>query len=190
MERTKMYSSSRWRNLTYLCGPAKLPLFMGGGIDPRMETRINWGGPIATVPCLHQGNVYIKGKLLVWKVQKCIPLNRCKNPNYLCGLGTTSSHGVRYRAEYENLRKLGWTYCHGTVFARKKYSYRKETTGRERPKMYSTNRYRTPLTFVVRQTSPFHGGGIGLRTETCINWGGPIATVPCLQHRNIYMWQS
>ena len=25
------------------------------------------------------------------------------------------------------------------------------------------------------------------RTETCANWGGPIAIVPCLHHRNIYI---
>ena len=31
------------------------------------------------------------------------------------------------------------------------------------------------------------GVGIGPRTETCINWGGPIIMVPCLHQANIYI---
>ena len=30
------------------------------------------------------------------------------------------------------------------------------------------------------------GGGIGPRTESCVNWDGPIAMVPCLQKGNLY----
>ena len=42
--------------------------------------------------------------------------SRCRNPTY----GQTSpSHGGQYRAENGNLRKLGWTYHHGSVFAPK-----------------------------------------------------------------------
>ena len=33
--------------------------------------------------------------------------------------------------------KLGRTYGHGTVFAPRKYLYPKESTGMERPEMYS-----------------------------------------------------
>ena len=29
------------------------------------------------------------------------------------------------------------------------------------------------------------GDGIGPRTDTCVNWGGPIPIVPCLHQRNI-----
>ena len=30
------------------------------------------------------------------------------------------------------------------------------------------------------------GGSIGPRTETLVNWDGPMAMVPCLQQENIY----
>ena len=30
------------------------------------------------------------------------------------------------------------------------------------------------------------GGGIGPRTESCLNWDGPITMVPCLHQGNIY----
>ena len=43
-------------------------------IGPRTESCVNWDGPIAMVPCLHQGNIYTKRKLRVWRDQKCIPL--------------------------------------------------------------------------------------------------------------------
>ena len=35
--------------------------------------------------------------------------------------------------------------------------------------------------------TPVMGSGIGPRAETCINWSGPIALVPCVQQRNIYI---
>ena len=52
----------------------KLPRLKGGGKGPRTETCTNLGGSIAMVPCLHQGYIYIKRELGVWRVQKCIPL--------------------------------------------------------------------------------------------------------------------
>ena len=33
----------------------------GSSIGPRTESLVNWDGPVAMVPCLHQGNIYIKG---------------------------------------------------------------------------------------------------------------------------------
>ena len=38
----------------------KLLRLKGSGIGPRAETCVNWGGPTAMVPCLHQGNIDIK----------------------------------------------------------------------------------------------------------------------------------
>ena len=112
----------------------KLPHLIGGGIGPRMETCVNWGGqiamvPIAMVPCLRQGKVSMKRKLLVWRGQKCIPLLGADTPLTCAGQKTTPSHGGRYTAENRNLRKLGWTYCHGTMFAPRQYLYAKEATG-------------------------------------------------------------
>ena len=52
----------------------KIPRLEGGSIGPRTESLVNWGGPMAMVPCMHQGNTYNKRKLRVWRDQKCIPL--------------------------------------------------------------------------------------------------------------------
>ena len=115
------------------------------GIGLRMETCVNWDGPIAMVPCLHQGNTYIKRKLHVWRDQKCNPLVGAKTPLTCAGRQTTPSEGSRYRPETGNLRKLGWTYCLGTVFASRQYLYHKEATGMERPEMHSSSRCKIPL---------------------------------------------
>ena len=120
----------------------KLPHLKGIGIGPRTKTCVNWGRPITMVPCLHQGNLYIKRKLRAWRDQKCIPLVGAKNPLTSAGSQTTPSQASRYRLKNGNLRKLGWTSCHGTVFAPRQYLYQKEATGLERPEMHSPTRYK------------------------------------------------
>ena len=52
----------------------KIPGLKGGSIGLRTESWVNWDGPIAMVPCLHQKYIYSKRKLRVWRDQKCIPL--------------------------------------------------------------------------------------------------------------------
>ena len=122
----------------------ELLCFMGGGIKLRMETCVNWGGPIAMVPCLHQGNNYIQSNVRIWKKQKCIPLVGGETPLTCAGRQTTPSHGGRYRSQNGNLGKLGWTYHQGTMFAPRKCSYENKATGMESPEMYSTSRCRNP----------------------------------------------
>ena len=122
----------------------KLPHLKGVGIGPRMETCVKRGGPIAMVPCLRQGNIYIKRKLRVWRDEKCIPLLGAKTPLTCAGRETTPSQGSRYRPDSRNLRKLGWTYRHGTVFALRQYLYQKEATSMERPEMYFPSRCKVP----------------------------------------------
>ena len=128
---------------------SKPPRLMGGGIGPRTETCVNWGGPIAMVPCLHQGNDYNKRKLRVWRVQKCIAFVSPETPLTCAGRKTIPSHLGRYRAENGYLHKLGWIYRLCTVFAPKKYLYLEEATGMERTEMYSTSRCRNP-TYLCR----------------------------------------
>ena len=65
----------------------------GGGIWPRMETWVNWGGPIAMVPCLHQRYIYIQRKLRLSREQKCIALVSGGTPLPCAGRQTTPSHG-------------------------------------------------------------------------------------------------
>ena len=58
---------------------------------PRTKICGNPGVPFAMVPCLHQRNVYIKRKLQVWRVQKCILLVGAKTSLACAGLQTTPS---------------------------------------------------------------------------------------------------
>ena len=92
------------------------------------------------VPCLHQGNIYTKRKLRVWRDQKCIPLVGAITPLNCAGCHNTPSRGRQYRAQNRKFGKLGRTYGHGTVFPSRKYLYEKEATGMERPEMSSVSR--------------------------------------------------
>ena len=58
--------------------------------------------------CLHQGNIYIKSKLRVWKLrvwrdQKCIPLVGAITPLNCAGRHNTPSRGRQYRSRTESL---------------------------------------------------------------------------------------
>ena len=113
----------------------KRPRLMWASIVPRTEICGNPGLPLAIVPCLHQSNVYIKRKLRVSTLQKCIPLVGAKSSLTCAGLEMTLSHVSQYRAENGNLRKSGSIFCHGAVFAPKQCLYQKEATGMDSPKM-------------------------------------------------------
>ena len=135
----------------------KLPRLKGVGIAPRTEPCVNWGGPITMVTCLHKGNIYIKRKIRVWRDQKCIRLVGANTPLTCAGRQTTPSQGSRYRPENGNLRKKGWTYWHGTVFASRQYLYHKEAARMEIPEMYSSSRCKNPSYYADRQTTPSQG---------------------------------
>ena len=132
MTRPEMYSISRCRNPTYLCGSENLPVSWGR-MGQRTETCVNWGGPIAMVPCLYQRNIYIQRKLRVWRELKCIPLVGGETPLICADRQTTPSHGgwhraeninlVQYRAENGNVRNFWSTNPHGTAFAPKQWLY-------------------------------------------------------------------
>ena len=140
------------------------------------------------VPCLQQGSVYIKRNLRVWRDQKCICLVGAGIALTCAGRQTTPSERGQHRAENGNLRKLGWTYCHGTMFAPRQCLYQKEATGVLSPEMYLPSRCKKPLLPVQADKLPrLKGDGIGPRTETCVNWGGSIAMVPCLHQGNFYI---
>ena len=111
----------------------------GGSIGLGTESLVNWDGPMAIVPCLHQGNIYTKRKLRVWRDQKCIPLVGAITPLTCAGRHNTPSRGRQYRAKNGKFGRLGRTYGHGTMFAPRKYLYQKEATGMEKPEMYSVS---------------------------------------------------
>ena len=58
-------------------------LFKVVGIRLRTETCANCCRPIAMVPRLHQGNIYIKKKDKGMERPEMHSPNRCKNPSYL-----------------------------------------------------------------------------------------------------------
>ena len=117
----------------------KTPRLEGGSIEYRTESRVNCDGPISMVPCLHQGNIYTKRKLRVWRDQKYIPLVGVKTPLTCAGRQNTPSRGRQYRAQNGKLVKLGRKYIHGPVFALRKYLYQKKATGIKRPEMNSAS---------------------------------------------------
>ena len=117
----------------------KIPRLEGGGIGPRTESCLNLDGPIAMVLCLHQGNIHTKRNLWAWRDQKFIALVGAITPLTCASRQNTPSRGKRYRAQNEKLPKLGRTYCHGTVFEPRIYSYQKNFTGIERPEIYSAS---------------------------------------------------
>ena len=129
--------------------PVIIPRLDGGSIGPRRESLVNWDGPMAMVPCLHQGNIYTKRKLRVWRNPKCIALVGAITPLICAGRHNTPSRGRQYRAQNRKFGKLGRTYGHGTVFAPRKYLYQKEATGMERPEMCSVSRCNNP-TYLCR----------------------------------------
>ena len=121
-----------------------IPRLEGGSIGPRTESLVNWDGPIAMVPCLHQGNISTKRKLRVWRDQKCIPLVGAIFSFTCAGRQNTPSRWRQYRAQNGKFGKLGRTYGHGTVLAPRKYLNQKEATGMERPEIYSVSRCNNP----------------------------------------------
>ena len=118
------------------CAAVIIPRLEGGSIGPRIESCVFYDGPISVVPCFHQGNIYTKRKLRVWRDQKCIPLVGAITPLKCEGRENTPSRGRQYRAHNGKFGKLGRTYGHGTVFAPRKYLNQKEATGMERPEIY------------------------------------------------------
>ena len=144
MECPEMHFPNRWKKTLLPVRADKVPRLKGGGIGLRRETCIYWGGPTAMVRGLHEGNIYIKRKLWVWSVRKCIFLVGGKNPLVCACRQSTQSEGRRCRAEKGNLCILGWTYRHGPVFAPRQYLYQKEATGMESRKMHFPRRCKNP----------------------------------------------
>ena len=97
------------------------------------------------VPRLHQCNGYIKRKLRVWRVQKCIALVGADTVLTSAGPQTTPCHGEQYRVHQGNMRNFGPTNTHGTASEPMQWLYQKEATGMESSKRYcpSRCRYRT-----------------------------------------------
>ena len=79
----------------------KLPMFRTLRIGPPIEKGGNSGEPIVKVPCLHQGNVYIKRNLRVWRAQKCNLLVGANTAPTSTGPQTSHVSYTLYRAGNE-----------------------------------------------------------------------------------------
>ena len=90
---------------------------------PRTESWVILDGQMAMVPGLHQGNIYTKWKLRVWRDHKCIPFVGAIIPLNCAGRHNTPSRGRQYIAQNGKFGKFGRTYDHGTVFPPRKYLY-------------------------------------------------------------------
>ena len=123
-----------------------------------MEICENSGLLMRMVPRLHQSNGYIKRKLRLCRVQKCIALFGAKAVLRRARPQTTPLHWGQYRAENGNIRNFGPTNPHGTAFVPKQWLYQKEDTGMESSKMYCLVGAETVLTSAGPQITPFHWG--------------------------------
>ena len=76
-----------------------IPRLVAGSIGSRTESLGNWDGPMAMVPCLHQGNIYTERKIRVWRDKKCFPLVGAITTLTCAGRHNTPSRGRQYRAQ-------------------------------------------------------------------------------------------
>ena len=183
MERPERYSDSRCNNPTYLAGrqttPSRVRRF-----GPRTESCINWDRPIAMVPCLYQGNIYTKRKLRAWRDQKCIPLVGAMTPLTCAGRQNNPSRRRRFGPRMKSC--VNWDgpiamvpcFHQGNIYTNRKL--RAWRVQKCIPLVGAT----TPLPVWAVKIPRLEGGGIKPRTESCLNWDGPIAMVPCLHQGN------
>ena len=114
--------------------------FLSSPYTTRMEICEISFTPIPMVPHLHQSNGYIKGKLCVWRAQKCIALVGAEIAHTSAGPKNSRLHGGRYRSDDGKMRKFMQLDPHGTAFAPKQWLYQREATCMESLKMYCPRR--------------------------------------------------
>ena len=74
-------------------------------------------------------------------------------------------------AENANLRKLGWTYRLGTVFAPRQNLYQKEATGMERQEMYFPSPCKNPFYLYRPSNYPSQGSRNRPENENLLKLG-------------------
>ena len=112
--------------------------------EPRTESCLNWDGPIAMVPCVHQGNINTKRKLRALRDQKCIPLVGAITPLTCAGHQNTPSRGRRIRPRMESFLNWDGPIAMVPCLNQGNINTKKESTCMKRPEMYSTSRCNNP----------------------------------------------
>ena len=184
MERPEIYSTSRCNNSTYLCGPSQYPISREA-VWPRTEGCLNWDGPTAMVPCLHQGNIYTKRKLRAWRDKKCVPLVSAITPLTCAGRQNTPSRGRRSWPRMESC--LNWDgpiAIEPCLYQGNIYTKRKLRAWRDQKCIPLVGAI-TQLTCAGRQNTPSRWRRYRAQNESSLNLDGPIAMVPCLHQANI-----
>ena len=100
---------------------------------------------------------------------------------------TKPSQGRRYRAENGNLCKFGTIYRHGTVCTKAIFISKGSYGYGESRNVFLWSVQKPLLPVMAVKLLRLKGGGIGPRTETCVNSGGSIALVPCVHQGNIHI---
>ena len=137
------------------------------------------------LPCLHQGNIYTKRKLWVWRDQKCIPLVGAISSLTCAGRQSTQSLGSigpRKESCVNWNRPFAMVPClqQGNI-----YTKRKLQVWRDR-KCSPLVGAKTILTCTGRKSTPSRLMRYKARPESCVNLDGPIAMLPCLHQGNIH----
>ena len=127
------------------CAGHQPTLSQGSRYRPESENLHKLGWTYCHGTVFHQGNIYIKRKIRVWRDHKCVRLVGAKISLTCAGRQTIPSQGRRYRVENGNMRKLRWSDRHATVFVPRQSLYEKEATGMERPEMYSSSWCQNPI---------------------------------------------
>ena len=138
------------------------------------------------VTYFHQGNINTKRKLQAWRDQKCIPLVCAITPLTCVGRQNTPSRGRWFGPRTESC--LNWDGPISMVRCLHQgniYTKRKLRAWRDQKCIPLVSAI-TPLTCAGRESTPSRGRRFRPRAESCLNWYGPVAMVPCLHQGNIY----
>ena len=143
MQRPEMYSTSRCNNSTSLCGPSKYPILR--------EAVWAQNGKLPELGQTYRHSTVFPPRKYLYQKEatgmerpEMSSTSRCNNPTYLCRLSNYPISREAVLAQNGKFTKLGRTYCHGIVFAPRKYLNQKEATGMERPEMHSTSQCINP----------------------------------------------
>ena len=139
------------------------------------------------VSCLHQSNAYIKRKLQVCRVQKCIPLVGAKSALTCAGRQTTPSHVSQYRAENWNLRKSGLPFAIVPCLHQSNIYIKRKLQVWRVQKCIPLVGAKTALTCAWRQTTPSHVSQYRSENGTMRKSFVPFAMVPSLNQSNVYI---
>ena len=137
------------------------------------------------VPCLHSGNIYTKRKLQAWRDQKCIPLVSAITPLTCADRESTPSRGRQFRPRTESCLNWDGPIAMVPCLHQGNINTKRILRALRDHKCIPLIDEITPLTCAGGQNTPPRGRRFGPRTESCLNWDGPITMVTYFHQGNI-----